>query len=386
MKLTTFQREIAVAPIHPVLGTDAPPTVPVPGVLPSNYIPLAYGERYPIQSIVMGYTYTGAGVAPAIEVGVYVYDEAGEQWWLIEALDLVNGQLQALSIPVSNEIQSRRLVACLVPIAAGGEPNGLYEFVIGGSRNEASVALAIGTLATEATQLSINNAASAILSVVQGTLLASLTLSQSRVLVLDAEGGVTATTFGLLAEGPCDGIECDTDAVIVFGEVEQGNSLVSVDPLDWTAGAGWSNVGTVFTHAAGGGVDDLFMAPFDVDHMHLHNPYCILWTMTGRTAGTLTDKLGTAGATARAADGQFLQCLIPTVNSRITFTPTNDFDGSIDIANIRIFQGIRLPNKDIAKVISLRSVIGVATQAAPAVLVASPAAALPAVRAVWYRS
>jgi hypothetical protein len=386
MKLTTFQREIAVAPVHPVLGTDAAPTAPVPGALPSNYIPLLYGDRYPIQSIVMGYTYTGAGVAPTIEVGVYVYDEEGEQWWLIDSVDLANGQLQALNIPVSHEFKSRRLVVCLVPVTAGGEPNGVYAFAMGGSKNEASVALALGTLATEATQLSIDNAASAILTAVQGTLLASLTLSQSRVLVLDGAGSVTAATFGILTEGPCDGIECDTAEVIVFGELEQGSSLVSVDPADWTVGAGWSNVGTVFTHAAGGGVADLSLAPFIEDRMQLHNPYCILWEMAGRTAGTLTDKLGTAGATARAADGQFLQCLIPTVSSDIVFTPTNDFDGSVDIADIRIFQGFRIPSKNVAKVISLKSVIGVALQSAPAVLVASPAAAIPAVRALWYRS
>lgn len=200
----------------------------------------------------------------------------------------------------------------------------------------------------------------------------------SEVAVTYVAGTLTAAIAAL--DEPCDGVECETSDVYVFGAQSESPRLVSIDPADWS-GTGWTFAGTVATHdGSGGHVDPLVCAAgltFGGSY------YAIMYEVSGRTAGTVTDKLGTAGATARNADGVYLQALAVTINGDVSFTPSADFDGSIDITKIWVVPGHLVMNKGTIKPVSLSRILAVSKQSAPATLVASPQTDV--VRAHWYR-
>ena len=176
----------------------------------------------------------------------------------------------------------------------------------------------------------------------RGNLHVSAVSGHSRVLALPTTGAWTGEA--LLPEGACDAVEAETDDVYVFGQLREGVRLASITPADWTAGAGWTFTGTVATHTAGGGTAGLELPVNATYPIQLGVPYCVEYSVT-MSAGTVTEKLGTAGAAARAATGKFVQVLIPTVNGKLIFTPTNDSDAAIDIANVWVYPHTYLPNK-----------------------------------------
>lgn len=214
----------------------------------------------------------------------------------------------------------------------------------------------------------------------EGNLHVSAVCSHSRVLALPTTGAWTGDS--VLPEGACDAVESETDDTYVFGQTREGVRLASITPADWTAGAGWTFAGTVATHTAGGGTADLELPVNATYPIQLGVPYCVEYSVT-MSAGTVTEKLGTAGAAARAATGKFVQVLIPTVNGKLIFTPTNDSDAAIDIASVWVYPHTYLPNKGQIKPCSFTRIAACSVKGAPATMTASPTTHI--VKAHWYR-
>lgn len=187
-------------------------------------------------------------------------------------------------------------------------------------------------------------------------------------------------SLALLDTLSCDGVEANADGVYLFAQLREAARLAPITAAEWTAGEGWSFEGTIATHdGTGGHVADLET----VDVVKLGVPYAIVYTISGMSAGTLTEKLGTAGALARAADGTYMQIKIPTVDGQVHFTPTADFDGSIDIADVWVVPFHELPSAGVQKPLACSKIVACAMKSAPETKVIAPATV--AIRALHYR-
>ncbi|MCK9357799.1 MAG: hypothetical protein M0R22_11755 [Dehalococcoidia bacterium] len=215
----------------------------------------------------------------------------------------------------------------------------------------------------------------------RGNLHATLTIASSEILALQGPetDALTAAEIATISIS-CDAVEANAASIYVYAQLREAPRLVSITPADWTAGTGWAFAGTVATHTPGGGsAGDLEITD---ECFHLGVPYALYFATT-MTAGTLTDKLGTAGATARAATGSFIQILVPTVEGKVIFSADDDSDASVDITGVWVLPFHELPNAGIEKPLACSMIGCIATKAAPATKVISPATT--ALRALSYR-
>lgn len=94
---------------------------------------------------------------------------------------------------------------------------------------------------------------------------------------------------------------------------------------DWTKGTGWTISGGNASHAGGAG--DLSQDGILTDAA----VYRITFTISGRTAGTLTAKAGSGGAgTAKSTNATFTEYLTCTTSLDLLFTADAAFDGNVD--------------------------------------------------------
>jgi hypothetical protein len=99
---------------------------------------------------------------------------------------------------------------------------------------------------------------------------------------------------------------------------------------DWTTGTGWSGSGATgpYAHSAGS-AGDLTQALGIVG-----NRVRVTYTITGRTAGTLTFYAGTTAGTARSTNDTFTEDLTVAGNTTLKFEADASFDGSITITSV----------------------------------------------------
>jgi len=124
--------------------------------------------------------------------------------------------------------------------------------------------------------------------------------------------------------------------VLWLGAYEEARATKAAQPVipgaGWT-GANWAGAGLgPYTHTAGA-TADLTQAVLTAG-----NRYSTSHTVSGRTAGTVTHKQGTAAGTARAANGTYTDELTAQATAAI-WTPSNDFDGAVlvnSIANLSL--------------------------------------------------
>jgi len=269
-----------------------------------------------------------------------------------------------------------------------GANGGLLVEVVGalppptGAATEATLTARLGTAYHATTPTKSDAALGPLEADARGNLHMSATVAHQRILALQGPVDTAWTGDAGLFEGPCDGLEASTDDVYVYAQLRESPRLASIDPADWTAGDGWTFSGTVATHAAGE-TADLELAVDASFPIQLGVPYAVVFEVQNRTAGTVTQKLGTAGAVARNANGQYVQILVPTVTGKVIFTPSADFDGSIDVERIWVLPPIHLPLAGVPKAVSAYRVAAVALKSAPSTKVESPATTM--VRALWYR-
>jgi hypothetical protein len=202
----------------------------------------------------------------------------------------------------------------------------------------------------------------------------------SRALALPTAGAWTRSAA--LSEGPCDAVEAEQDGVYVFGQGRDSAPLVSQNPAHWTLGSGWSVDGDVVMHSAG--TADLEFPVAAQNPIQLQIPYAVVYTVTRRAAGDVTEKLGTAGSSARTADGQYVQVLVPTISGKLIFTPSNDFVGGIMLSRTWVLPAHFLPSAGQEKALALSHIAAATLRSAPSTMIASPSPAM-LIRAHWYR-
>ena len=62
--------------------------------------------------------------------------------------------------------------------------------------------------------------------------------------------------------------------------------------------------------------------------------YTTTFTVTNRSAGSVTIKIGGASGTVRSADGTYVEAIVATGNGYLQFIPTADFDGEISAVTV----------------------------------------------------
>lgn len=101
----------------------------------------------------------------------------------------------------------------------------------------------------------------------------------------------------------------------------------------WTLGAGWTYGTNIVTHTGGGGTATL--TPNPALTIVATTMYQVTFTISARTAGSVTVNIGGTNGTARSADGTYTEVITTGSTANLIFTPTTDFDGSIDDVVVR---------------------------------------------------
>lgn len=153
--------------------------------------------------------------------------------------------------------------------------------------------------------------------------------------------GATALSGDVTARDET-GISLKNSAGVTIGIVASGNSTVAAVSQSssltadgtftttngWTAGSGWSIAAGKATHTAG---TALLSGTTTVESGVV---YKIVFTTSGRTAGDLLVKLGSAYAGIAVAlksnAAQTCYAVAPANNAALSFEPSTDYDGSID--------------------------------------------------------
>ncbi len=101
----------------------------------------------------------------------------------------------------------------------------------------------------------------------------------------------------------------------------------------WTLGAGWTYSTNTVTHTNGGGTATL--TPNPALTIVASTFYQVKFTVSGCTTGSVTMNIGGTNGTARSANGTYTEVITTASTANLIFTPTNDFDGSIDDVVVR---------------------------------------------------
>jgi hypothetical protein len=97
----------------------------------------------------------------------------------------------------------------------------------------------------------------------------------------------------------------------------------------WTKGANWAIAAGVATHTAGA-VETLKQTGIAATG----KTWKVVFTVSGRTAGTITPKIGVTG-TARSSNDTYTENIAAT-GADLEFVPSSDFDGSLDNVSLQL--------------------------------------------------
>ena len=141
------------------------------------------------------------------------------------------------------------------------------------------------------------------------------------------------------ADHPCEGIVewlVNDESQIDETQEDHGAELSTngdfATDTDWTKGTGWAIAAGVATHASGTG-SDLEQNITIVDG----DTYTVTYKITGRTAGTITAKIGgTSGATV-SINTTIVEDIVAGAGGapELEFTADSAFDGSIDKVSVK---------------------------------------------------
>lgn len=138
----TFARRVG-AGVVPVLGADVAP-VTAADLAGTNVFRTKISASAPAQRIAVGYQYTGAGVPLSLAATGYVFDGTSETWLTVESLatTIKPGDIGFFSVPhlitepqvaggdpYQSTVESLEFALVVAP--AGGDPAGLYTFLVG---------------------------------------------------------------------------------------------------------------------------------------------------------------------------------------------------------------------------------------------------------------
>ncbi len=145
-----------------------------------------------------------------------------------------------------------------------------------------------------------------------------------------------ASTTDLTATvgAPCDGVKVPTDDYSIAYESADGPDTspgVNITDTVPTVGAGWTNNGDgTYTHTAGGGTAALTWS----NALAIGAKVLSKYTISGRTAGTVTAKAGTAAGAATGADAAVRESLTTAGSRDFTLVPTTDSDATVSLIDV----------------------------------------------------
>ena len=103
------------------------------------------------------------------------------------------------------------------------------------------------------------------------------------------------------------------------------------DAEGWTLGAGWAYGTNNITHTSG----TTTVVPNPALTIVASTQYEVTYTISGVTTGSITAQIGGVNGTARSTNATFVEVITTSGTGNLTFTPTTDFDGSIDDIKVR---------------------------------------------------
>ncbi len=111
------------------------------------------------------------------------------------------------------------------------------------------------------------------------------------------------------------------------------NNYFSLNPdADWTWGTGWVHDQTALNALHGAG--EILALSQDIGAV-IGQVYRVSFTVSGRSAGSITVSLGGATGTPRATNDVFTENLTASTTDVLAFTPSIDFDGAIDEVSVK---------------------------------------------------
>jgi hypothetical protein len=107
--------------------------------------------------------------------------------------------------------------------------------------------------------------------------------------------------------------------------------------IDWTKGTGWT-ISAGKANKAAGVASDLEQTPTKIIE---GKAYFVTFTVSSRTAGTVTPKIGNTSGTARSTNAIFSEYIIAGNDGTIKFSADSTFDGKID--DVTIIPAAKVP-------------------------------------------
>ncbi len=107
----------------------------------------------------------------------------------------------------------------------------------------------------------------------------------------------------------------------------------------WIYGAGWAHDGANFEadHTAGAGN----IAPLEQNISAVADKtYLVVFTIKNRTTGSVIPSVGGVNGPTRGADGTYSQTITTATTGNLKFSPTADFNGSIDDVSVKETSGV----------------------------------------------
>lgn len=128
-----------------------------------------------------------------------------------------------------------------------------------------------------------------------------------------------------------DGTDLDAmDAEIASSATELTTNGSFASDSDWTKGAGWTISAGVASHASGT-ASVLSQSASISQGMGLY----VTFTVSGRSAGSVTATIGGTAGTARSTNATFSETIHAGATTLVEFSATSDFDGSIDNVSVK---------------------------------------------------
>ena len=103
------------------------------------------------------------------------------------------------------------------------------------------------------------------------------------------------------------------------------------DAEGWTLGAGWAYGTNNIVHTSGTAT----VVPNPALTIVTATQYEVTFTVSACTTGSITAQIGGTNGTARSANGTYAEVLTTSSTGNLVFTPTTDFDGTIDDIKVR---------------------------------------------------
>ncbi len=132
---------------------------------------------------------------------------------------------------------------------------------------------------------------------------------------------------------PFDDGTGNTYSRVVNPAIAEGRNLVQnptpSSATGWTLNANWAYGSSLFTHTTG---STATLTQALAGAVVIGKLYKIIYTVSGRTAGTITPSLGVS-LSAQSTNATFTQVVIAT-GTTLTFTPSSTFDGSISVFSV----------------------------------------------------